>query len=104
MMTMGKMVTMHKLLNLQTALAECGIESEIGEWENTTEGGSTTKFVSLRANLWNCIHDGDVLLEVYAEDTDDFEEIQHYAQSEYEDEQFCLQLEKDIAEMENKQQ
>lgn len=104
MMTMGKMVTMHKLLNLQTALAECGIESEITEWENTIEGGSTTKFISLRADLWNCINEGTVLVEVYAEDTDDFEEIQHYAQSEYEDEQFRIQLEKEIAEMQNEQQ
>jgi hypothetical protein len=72
---MNKEMAIAKMINLQSALAECGIESEITEWENTTESGSTTKFVSLRAELWNCVHDGDVVFEVYAEDTDDYEEI-----------------------------
>ena len=84
---MNKEMAIANLINLQSALADCGIESEIAEWENTTESGSTTKSVSLRAELWNCVHDGDVVLEVYAEDTDDYEEIQHYAESEYERDQ-----------------
>ena len=40
-------------------------------------------------------------MEVYAEDTDDYEEIDHYAQSEYEDEQFQAELE---AELRNNQE
>ena len=100
-MSTNKMIAMHKLLNLQTALADCGIEAEIVEWENTLESGSTTNFLSLRADLFNSIHGGTVLMEVYAEDTDDYEEIDHYAQSEYEDEQFQAELE---AELRNNQE
>ena len=102
-MTMNKTIALHKLLNLQSALADCGIESEIAEWENVTDN-STTNFLSLRAELWNCIHDGDVTFEVYAEDTDDYEEIQHYAQSEYEDAQFCAELNQMVEDMENADQ
>lgn len=103
-MTINKSIALHKLLNLQSALADCGIESEIYEWTNVTESGSVTNFVSIRAELFNCIHSGDVLFEVYAEDTDDYEEIQHYAQSEYEDTQFCAELRQEIEDMKNAEQ
>ena len=76
MMTNNKMIAITKLTNLQTALAACGITSEIYEMDC-----SGTHILALRCDeLWNCANSSDVLLEVYAEDTDDFQDIQHYVQ------------------------
>lgn len=103
MMT-NKNIAIAKLINLQNALAECGIESELLNYTAGEEGQSQTTFITLRADLWNSISDKEIFMEVYAEDTDDYEEIQHYAQSEFEDEAFQQHLEDAIAEAENKQQ
>ena len=76
MMTNNKMITLTKLTNLQTALAACGIQSDIYEMNV-----SDTNILALRCeSLWNCANSSDVLFEVYAEDTDDFQDIQHYVQ------------------------
>ena len=76
MMTNNKMITLTKLTNLQTALAVCGIQSDI--YEMNVSG---TNILALRCeSLWNCANSSDVLFEVYAEDTDDFQDIQHYVQ------------------------
>lgn len=76
MMTNNKMITLTKLTNLQTALAACGIQSDI--YEMNVSG---TNILALRCeSLWNCANSSDVLFEVYAEDTDDFQDIQHYVQ------------------------
>ena len=76
MMTNNKMITMTKLNTLKTALAACGIQSDI--YEMNVSG---TNILALRCeSLWNCANSSDVLFEVYAEDTDDFQDIQHYVQ------------------------
>lgn len=76
MMTNNKVVALTKLTNLQIALSACGIPSEIYEMNC-----SGTNVLALRCdNLWNCANGSDVLFEVYAEDTDDFQDIQHYVQ------------------------
>ena len=76
MMTNNKMITLTKLTNLQTALAACGIQTDI--YEMNVSG---TNILALRCeSLWNCANSSNVLFEVYAEDTDDFQDIQHYVQ------------------------
>ena len=76
MMTNNKMISLTTLSNLQTALAACGIQSDI--YEMNVSG---TNILALRCeSLWNCANSSDVLFEVYAEDTDDFQDIQHYVQ------------------------
>ena len=85
-----KIVGMAKLVNLQNALAECGIESEVFAWAH--EDG--TQAISLRANLWNCVDGSDVLFEVYADETEDFEDFESYAEPENDRKAICEELDK----------
>lgn len=76
MKNVNEMAVVNKLMNLQSALAMCGIESELcmSTCDNTT-------FISLQSELWNCEDGSTVTFEVYAESTDDFATIDHYVQS-----------------------
>lgn len=89
-----KIVGMAKLVNLQNALAECGIESDVFTWEHA----NGTKAISLRADLWNCIDGSDVLFEVYADEDSDYEEFEHYAEPENDRKAFEDELNKYLAE------
>jgi hypothetical protein len=89
-----KIVGMAKLVNLQNALAECGIESEVYMWEH--EDG--TQAISLRADLWNCVDGSDVLFEVYADETGDFEDFESYAEPENDRKAFEAELDEFLAE------
>ena len=68
-----------KLVALQDALAEVGVDSEVAEWTNE---GNGAKSVSLRADLWNCVDGSNVLFEVYTDEDSDFQEWEHYAEPE----------------------
>ena len=70
MTNINKTITIHKLMNLQSALAECGIESEFA----TMEDGS----ILLTAMLWNCYDGSEAEFTVYADADADFADIEHY--------------------------
>lgn len=71
----NKEVAIAKLLNLSSALAGCGITTVI---EYDDEHG----IVGLSADLWNCIDGSTVNFSVWAEDTDDFAELEHCVEPE----------------------
>ena len=81
----NKMVAIHKMLNLQDALANCGIESEL----SCTEDGS----VMLTSQLWNCFDGSDVEFTVYADANEDFEEVDHYVDTHEHDAEILAELE-----------
>ena len=89
-----KIFGMAKLVNLQNALAECGIESEVYAWEH--EDG--TQAISLRANLWNCVDGSEVLFEVYADETGDFENFDSYAEPENDRNRVIAEIDEYLAE------
>ena len=89
-----KIFGLAKLMNLQNALAECGIESEVSPWEH--EDG--TEAISLRANLWNCVAGSEVLFEVYADETSDFEEFEAYAEPENDRNRVIAEIDEILAE------
>ena len=89
-----KIIGMAKLMNLQNALAECGIKSEVYAWEH--EDG--TQAISLRADLWNCVDGSDVLFEVYADETGDFENFDSYAEPENDRNRIIAEIDEYLAE------
>lgn len=92
---MKKIMGMAKLVSLQSALAECGIESEVFTWahENGTEA------ISLRADLWNCVDGSNVLFEVYADADSDFEDFESYAEPENDRKAFVERIKQEADEM-----
>ena len=78
-----------KLTNLQDALAEFGIDSDVFEWTNEGNGASA---VSLRANLWNCVDGSDVLFEVYTDEDSNFEEWESYVEPEDQADELFAQI------------
>lgn len=89
-----KIIGIAKLMNLQNALAECGIKSEICAWEH--EDG--TEAISLLADLWNCCDGSDVLFEVYADETSDFEDFDSYAEPESDRNRVIAEIDEMLAE------
>ena len=86
----NQIIVIHRLLNLQNALADCGIESDLSR----TEDGS----LMLTSQLWNCFDGSDVEFTVYADAAEDFEEISHYADTHEHDADILAELEAAIEE------
>ena len=80
----NKMMAIHKMLNLQHALAECDIESTLSKMEDGT--------LTLTSTLWNCFDGSDVEFTVYAEANDNYENIAHYADTHDHDEEILALL------------
>ena len=65
-------VNLFKLMNLSSALNECGIDNELCFDEENN-------IISLSAEIWNCVDGSEVEFCVYcAEFEDDFEELHSY--------------------------
>ena len=73
----NEVVASFKLMNLQSALAACGIETEL-----FVDNVGGERILRLTGSLWNCADGSDVPFEVYAEESDSFESISHYVQPE----------------------
>ena len=71
MTNINKTIAIHKMMNLKSALEECGIEADFAKMED----GS----ILLTAMLWNCYDGSEVEFTVYADAAADFENIEHYA-------------------------
>jgi hypothetical protein len=63
--TTKKNIAIAKLVNLASALADCGIDAEITE---VCDGNPL-----LLANLWNCQDGSTIRLEVFADKENDYE-------------------------------
>lgn len=98
MMTNNKMIALTKLTNLQTALAACGIPSEMFEEEIAPENCEPSNLIGLHVDLWNCVSEKGIFFEVYASDEDNYESIEHYAQSEFENDDFLASLHETLEE------